>query len=369
MKSIYELSTPNFIVDLDILEQNIKKMGQWTQDHGKQLCPMVKTHKCTEICLMQQQFGYATSFLAGTLKEAEKMADVGIETIMLAYPQAGDANMKRIISLVKKAHIYVCFDGVENARLMQQALEAAKVHVDYVAIVDCGLHRLGVQTDEVAALVSHIADTCPNLHFQGITSHPGHVYGIPDTKGIAEVARHEIDVLTEAKAQLHAQGFPVRVVATGCTPTALYELKSQVVDVIRPGNYVFNDALQVALGVATVDECSLTVLATVTAHPAADRFIIDAGTKCFGLDKGAHNITLVNGFGIIKDHPELTLESLSEEVGKIKVHGQTSLKVGDVLQIIPNHACVVANMTGHLVGYRHDVVEKDLHIDARGGND
>ena len=360
------LSTPNFIVDLDILEHNIKAMGDLVKQHGKQLCPMVKTHKCTEMALMQQNVGYATSFLAGTLKEAEKMADAGIQDIMMAYPTAGDANFERIKALIKKTHLVIPFDGIETAQLTEAALSQDDLTVDYVIIVDCGLHRLGIEAQRAGELATQIA-ALPHLKFLGITSHPGHVYGMSGQDAIAEAAHEEIHVLETAKKSLEQAGFAVKRVATGCTPTAIFELQSDVVDFIRPGNYVFNDTLQVALGVVPEERCSLTVLATVTAHPAADRFIIDAGTKCFGLDQGAHNISLVKGFGIVKNHPELELESLSEEVGKIKVHGATDLKVGDKLQVIPNHACVCCNMTSYVTGVRKGVVEKRFFIDARGG--
>jgi len=365
MDFVQQLETPNFIVDLDIMEKNIQNMAAVCRQYGKALCPMVKTHKCTEIVLLQQQSG-ATSFLAGTIKEAEKMADAGITDIMMAYPVAGAANIRRIMDLMRRIHVVICFDSVETALLMEEQLARENLTADCVIIIDCGLHRLGVNPSQAVVLAKGL-QSCPHLHFVGITSHPGHVYGVSGQEGIAEVAHVELEILAEAKQELQRAGFPVELVATGCTPTAMYELQSSVVDIIRPGNYVFNDALQIALGVASIEQCALTVLATVTAHPAPDRYIIDAGTKCFGLDQGAHNISLVQGFGIVKGHPELLLESLSEEIGKIRVSGTTSIQVGDVLEVIPNHACVVANMTNYLTGCRNGVVERRLYIDARGG--
>jgi D-serine deaminase-like pyridoxal phosphate-dependent protein len=366
MVKISQLGTPSFIVDLDIMEKNIVKMAVLCKKYGKQLCPMVKTHKCMEIALLQQHIGGAGGFLAGTLTEAEKMADVGIMNIMLAYPHACKENIRRIAALIKRTHLILCFDGEEAACLTEQILAEENLTVDYVIILDCGLHRLGIEPEKIVFLASALQSNS-HLCFKGIASHPGHVYGVSDPAGIADVAAEEIRILEKAKENLMQAGFNVDIVASGCTPTTIYELQSHVVDIIRPGNYIFNDAIQIALGTASEKECSLSVLATIIAHPAEDRYIIDAGSKCLGLDKGAHNISLVKGFGIIKGHPELLMEALSEEVGKIQSIGSTTVKVGDILEIIPNHACVAANMTNYLMGCRHGEVERRLYIDARGG--
>ena len=47
---------------------------------------------------------------------------------------------------------------------------------------------------------------------------------------------------------------------------------------------------------------------------------------------------LITGFGKVKGHDELNIIGLSEEVGKIEIVGKTNLKVGDKIEIIPNHS-------------------------------
>lgn len=179
-------------------------------------------------------------------------------------------------------------------------------------------------------------------------------------------AADEIAALAQARDALLSRGFAVPVVATGSTPTAAHAAASGVVTVLRPGNYVFYDNTQIALGVVPAERCALAVLATVLSRPRPDTLIIDAGSKCFGLDKGAHGTSLMPGFGLVKDHPELTVAGLSEEVGKIAVSGDTALAVGEVVAVIPNHACSAANMTGWLYGHRQGRVEENIAIDMRG---
>jgi D-serine deaminase-like pyridoxal phosphate-dependent protein len=306
------------------------------------------------------------SFLTGTLDEAEKLAQSGHTELVLAYPVAAAENIARVIALSKQAHIVLSFDGVEAAAQFEVLLVAEEITLDYLIIIDSGLHRFGVQPEKVVELAQALR-RFGHLQFKGIATHPGHVYSKSDMAGVAAVAKEEIGALEKAADLLGKAGFNVQIVAAGSTPTVPFAAENKIITTLRPGNYTFYDAIQVALGVASAEKCSLTVLATIIANPAKDLFIIDAGSKCFGLDKGAHGVSLVNGYGIVKGHPELTVEGLSEEVGKLRVSGNTSLHVGDKIEVIPNHACAAANMTSFLITHRRGIVEATLVVDARSG--
>lgn len=365
MTLLSQLPTPSFLVDLDKLETNIKEMGQLCRLHGKNLWPMTKTHKSTAIAKMQQDSG-AAGFLAGTLEEAEHLVSVGIKDIMLAYPLASRENISRAIGLAQNCHLVVSFDGPVAARLWEEALSGADLALEYLIIIDCGLRRFGVQAEQAVELAGELKNF-PHLRFKGIATHPGQVYSKSSWAEVETVAAEETQSMYRTRELLEKEGFRVDIAATGSTPTASLAAQNKSITALRPGNYVFYDAMQVALGVVPQDRCALTVLATIISHPREDLLIMDAGSKCFGLDKGAHGTTLLEGFGIIKGHPELLVEGLSEEVGKIKVMGPTSLRVGDKIEVIPNHACSAANMTSHLLGHRKGIVERTLPVDARGG--
>lgn len=366
MVRISNLLTPSFLLDLDKLEQNIARMARISQENGQELWPMLKTHKSMAIAKMQQAAG-ALGFLTGTLDEAECLVEAGFTEIMLAYPVAAKENILRVIELARKAHIILSLDGVEAAAQVAETLSSTGQMLDYLIIVDSGLHRFGVIPEKILTLAESLGKY-KQLVFKGIATHPGHVYGASGREDVNRIAQEEAKTMAKAKGILQSAGYQVEICATGSTPTVEQVAASHVMTALRPGNYVFYDALQVALGIVPEERCALTVLATIIAHPQPDLLIMDAGSKCFGLDKGAHGIALTSGFGIVKGHPEVVVEGLSEEVGKIRVQGQTELKVGDKIQVIPNHACSSANMTNYLIGYRDEVVEEFLYIDARGGS-
>ncbi|MDR7866860.1 MAG: alanine racemase [Sporomusaceae bacterium] len=362
--NINDLATPSFLLDLDAFEANLRAMAAMCEQTGVQLWPMVKTHKSTAIARRQKDAG-AAGFLTGTLDEAEQLAAAGFTDLMLAYPVAGRANVGRALALARQARVTFSLDGVAAARALAAAQPADGPYLDYLIIIDSGLHRFGVPPAQAAELAAALSGY-KKLRLRGVATHPGQVYGANGRDGVAAAAADEIAALTQARDVLLSHGYPVDIVATGSTPTASLAAASGVVTALRPGNYVFYDNTQVALGVVPQERCALAVLATILSRPRPDTFIIDAGSKCLGLDKGAHGSSLLAGFGLVAGHPGLTVAGLSEEVGRVAITGDTSLAVGDKIAVIPNHACAAANMTSWLVGHRQGQTECALAVDMRG---
>ena len=69
--------------------------------------------------------------------------------------------------------------------------------------------------------------------------------------------------------------------------------------------------------------------------------IVDAGSKVLTSDTMG-----LSGFGHILEYPDAQIRELHEEHGIVDLTACTgaSPKIGDVVQIIPNHACVVSNL-------------------------
>ncbi|MGL5328634.1 MAG: alanine racemase [Peptostreptococcaceae bacterium] len=363
---INELSTPNFILDLDALENNLNKVQELCDKNGKELWPMTKTHKSTSLAKMQIEYG-SKGLLVGTIDEAEAFVNAGIEAITFPYPIANIANIKRVIKLTQKSKIILSFDNIESAKTWNEELAKENLTLEYFILINSGLNRLGVTPNNCVNLAKELKEFT-NLKLIGISTHPGHVYGVMSSEEVAPISKQEIEIMGEAKRLLKENGFNMEVVATGSTPTFFDVVDNEVFDVLRPGNYPFYDNIQLALGICKEEDCSLTALGTIISRPSDDLFIVDVGSKCLGLDKGAHGSSLITGFGKVKGHDELEVIGLSEEVGKIQIIGETTLKVGDKVQIIPNHSCSCANMTSYVIGYRNDEVIEVIDIDVRGNS-
>ena len=95
----------------------------------------------------------------------------------------------------------------------------------------------------------------PGLHFEGITTHAGHIYGTANREEQQRIGLEEGRLMVQPAELLRANGIPVSVVSVGSTPSVTISGKVKGVTEIRPGNYVFYDAMQVGLGVATWEQC------------------------------------------------------------------------------------------------------------------
>ncbi len=363
---IHELQTPAIVLDLDALEHNIQLYQDACTRNNRQLWPMVKTHKSTEILKLQQKAG-ATGMLCGTLDEAEACLAAGIDTIMYAYPVASKESIDRVIALTHKCDFILRLDDEDGARMINEAALNAGLVISYTIIIDSGLHRFGVAPEDAVAF----ADALKPMHglkFRGISTHPGQVYACKSDQETFACLHDENLAIQTAVSSLRNADYPLELITTGSTPTFWGEIKLPSVNVVHPGNYVFNDVIQMALDVAKEEDCALTVLATVISHPREELYIIDAGAKCLGLDQGAHGNDAIVGYGKVKQHPELVVFSLSEEVGKLHADGPTDLKVGDKIEIIPNHACSTANLTSYYTGVRKGEIVDSIEVDIRGNS-
>lgn len=360
MPSLHDLPTPAVVVDVAVTERNVERMSARARQHGVRLRPHAKTHKTVAIARLQKSAGAVGLSVAKT-SEAEVFADHGFDDLFVAYPVVGQDKGRRLLRLAERVRLAVGADSVEGARTLAEAFAGASRTLDVMLKVDVGYHRVGVEPDRAAAVARQIADL-PGLALRGVFTHAGHAYAQETREGVDQVAGHEGQTLARCAEALRAAGLAVEEVSVGSTPTARQAMAVTGVSECRPGNYVFHDASQVALGTCQLEDCALTVVATVVSVPAAGRAVLDAGSKTLSSDPLRPR---PNGHGVILGHRS-RLTSLSEEHGVVTVEPGESFRVGQRVRVLPNHACVVANLHDRLWAVRGETVEDELPVVARG---
>ena len=366
------LRTPSVLVDQEKLERNIERMQAAADARNVRLRPHAKTHKSADIAQIQVARG-ASGICCAKLGEAEVFADAGIQDIRLPYP-LNPANSSRVLALIDRARLSFVVDHLDVAREWSQILADAGRTVDILVKVDVGFHRCGIDPEApgAAEFVSRVAEL-PGLTFRGLLSHAGHAYAAASDAETAAIAATEARLLTTLRDNVGNAGVRVEEISVGATPTARFSLRENGITELRPGNYVYYDRTQVALGAASWDDCALTVLSRVVSKPAPDRLILDAGSKTLTTDlaRGAGD---VSGFGAVLDavhstQPDanLLIERLSEEHATVRVRGSGSaLKPGDLVRIVPNHACVVSNLMDEVWLVNGNYAVDRIDISARG---
>lgn len=360
MRTIEDVETPAVLVDLDVLEANVGRMATAARRHGVRLRPHAKTHKTAEIARLQLDAGAAGLCLAKT-SEAEAFARAGFDNLFIAYPVIGADKARRLLALSDAIQLSVGVDSEAGARSLASAFHAAARHLDVLLKIDVGFHRVGVAPEAAVALARLLA-ALPGLRLRGIFSFAGHAYSAPTPGDVAVVGRAEAGTLIDTAAALRDAGLPCDEVSVGSTPTAPHGMATAGVSECRPGVYVFNDSSQVELGTCTLDDCALTVLATVVSVPGPGRAVLDAGSKCFSSDPLRPR---PGGHGRLPGR-STRVAWMSEEHGVLEVAEGESFRVGERVRVVPNHACVVANLTDRLLGVRSGRVEAELPLIARG---
>jgi D-serine deaminase-like pyridoxal phosphate-dependent protein len=340
--------------------RNLREMAALCRAAGTELFPHAKAHRTVELARLQVENG-ASGLAAATLDEAEAFVSGGVQDIVLAYPLVGEAKIHRIAALSRLARVCVGTDSVEGARAIGRHFSGLGCELDVLLIVDSGLHRVGV-APELAVPVAREISEISGVRLRGVMTHEGSVYRAESREELKTLSREAAALMVNAAEAIRAAGIPLETVSMGSSGSAREVAGLPGVTQIRPGIYAFNDLGQVSLGNATVDSCAVRVLATVISHPTPGRACIDAGSKALSRDPpvaqlGARQFP---GYGYIVDAPGWQIHQLSEEHGWLRWSGNdepTPLAIGQRVQVIPNHICVVFSSLGETIALRDGAVE------------
>jgi len=322
------LDTPCVLIDLDRVEANMKRAQAYADAHGLKLRPHIKTHKLARFARRQIELG-AVGITCQKLGEAETMADAGLEDIFLPYNILGERKLARLKALAARVRISVAADSDTTVAGLAGAFANAPRPLSVFVECDTGMGRCGVQNPQEALALARTIAAAPNLAFAGLMTYPA-----------AGAVAANAAWLAAAVELLTREGLAPAVVSNGGTPDLWQAGDVAVATEHRPGTYIYLDRYQVAKGVGALDDCALTVLATVVSRPTPDRAIVDAGSKALTSD------TLgLSGFGLVLGYPDVTIRSLSEEHGTLDLSASARKpEIGERLRIVPNHACVVSNL-------------------------
>src|SRR5690606_25097602 len=171
-----------------------------------------------------------------------------------------------------------------------------------------------------------------------------------------------VPFVNETRTLLAADGIEIPCVSGGGTPRMWQAHQWKGITEHRAGTYVYGDRKTVSVGAMSFDEVAMHVLTTVVSRPTADRGILDAGSKVLSSD------TLdLDGFGYILEYPEARIYAQSEEHGHVDFSQCSSRpEVGEKVTVIPNHTCVVTNLTDEVVWLRDGKFHDVWAVAARG---
>ena len=343
--------TPAVVVDLDRVERNIARIQAVCDKAGVANRPHIKTHKSPVLARMQVAAG-AKGITAQKLGEAEVMAEGGLDDILISYNILGSEKTGRLGALLKGTTVTVAADNLTVVDGLSDAGRIAGRPLGVVVECDTGRKRAGVETPAEAVALAREIKARPDLAFRGFLFYPTET-SWPATQRFFETAL----------AGVRDLGLDAEIVSTGGTPNLVNVGGLKGATEHRAGTYIFNDRMMVACGAATLDDCALSVYATVVSRAGPERGILDSGSKTLTADPGGG----LDGYGLILEYPQARIAGFAEEHGFLDLAKTNARpKVGDVVRVIPNHVCVVVNMVDRIVTVRGDKIVGELPVAARG---
>ena len=369
-----DLPTPQVLIDRTRALNNIARVQALASGAGVRLRPHAKTHKSPIVAQWQIDAG-AVGIACAKVGEAEVFVEAGIADVRLPYP-INPSNAPRLIPLMDRASISIIVDHEAVARGWSEAMLRAGRTLDVLIKVDVGFHRCGIDPSAGALGFIETVAALPGLRLRGLLSHAGHAYHAASEDELQAIASQEAETLADLRARATASGIALDEISVGATPTLRFSAGQTGVTELRPGNYVYFDRTQVALGAATLDDCALTVLATVVSKHLG-RIILDCGSKTLTNDQ-ARGIAPAAGYGAVlagesddldyarEIDDTLIVERLSEEHATVRVTGSTLLEPGDRVRLVPNHSCVVSNLVDVVRLVDGEQVIDTLSVAARG---
>lgn len=359
---IEEIDTPALLVDLDLLEGNIRRMAEFGGRTRVGIRPHAKAHK-TPLIAQRQLAAGAVGLCCQKVGEAEVMVAGGVRDVLVSNEVVGAAKLARLVPLARLAQITVAVDAVEAAEALAAAARAAGVTIGVVVDVDVGQGRCGVAPGAPALGLAEKLAAMPGLALRGLQGYQGKLQHVVGHAARAQAAREANARLMETRALFEARGLQLEIVTGGGTGT--YDTEGAIAGMtdIQPGSYIFMDRQYREIGgrsgpVYEDFAIALTVLATVMSGPAASRLVLDAGLKALSNDAGP---------AAALDLPGWEYAPAGDEHGLLMARGEGRRpRLGETVRLLPSHCDTTVNLYDRFHIVRGGHLEAVWSIPARG---
>jgi D-serine deaminase-like pyridoxal phosphate-dependent protein len=346
-----EIKTPALIVDLDVMETNLRDMANFFASRPCKLRPHFKNHKAPMLAWKQIRAG-AIGMTCATIREAEILVGHGIDSILIANEIAGHEKPERLADLCRHASVMVCVDNCPSIRDLAAAQRNRKAQIEVLIDVNIGLDRCGVIPGQAALDLAQYALE-QGLAVRGVMGYDGHLQAVPPSPERDEIVRRGSKAIVESAALLEGAGIPAPIRSTGGTGTYAVSGDYPGITEIQAGSYLLMDNIYISRGAPF--HCSLTVLATVISTRGRDHAVLDCGVKAVSGERG---------LPMLKDVPGAQLKALHAEHSIIELDSQSpSLTPGQKIEVCVRYSDATVNLHSKLYGVRHGELEEVFSIE------
>ena len=353
---VEELDTPALVVDMDALEENIRRVHSSFEDSVAKIRPYVETHRCPAIAHKQLAVAGTNGGVGvASVGEAEAFAQSGLSDILIVNVVVGAQKIARLCALARQARVTVAVDSAANVASLSEAAQGAGVTLNALVDINTGQERGGVAPGQPALALAQVISRSESLNFSGLLSLEDDDLG-EDVDALVEKSCHRIQQTLDTREMIEGNGIAVETVCVSVQQPHLASEVSGVTEVLN-GAYALMDVRHSAF--LPELEPAAKVLAAVTSLPEPGTAILDTGRKAMGDDYG---------FPVIEGRQELDVASMSAEHGKLQWQdgADVSLSLGDRIWFTPMDIGACVNVYDYIQAVRGGRLEAVLDISARG---
>lgn len=360
----HEVQTPCLILDLDALERNVRKMGDYAKAHGMRHRVHGKMHKSVDVAKLQIEIGGADGVCCQKVSEAEAFVRSDIKDVLISNQVRDRRMIDRLAKLPDLgSEVSVCIDDPANAKELSDAASRHGTSLNCLVEIDCGAGRCGVTTPADAVAIAREIDAAPGLTFAGVQAYQGRMQHLPSHPERLAAFDRVMEILNATIEALTAAGLPPDLITGAGTGSYRLESESGVYNELQCGSYAFMDADYGRILDQEGNrldqgewENALFLLTSVMSKTRPGTAVCDAGLKVQSVD---------SGLPLIFGRSDIEYRGCSDEHGVISDPADT-LKVNDRLRLVPGHCDPTCNLHDWYVGVRNGKVECLWPVSARG---
>jgi D-serine deaminase-like pyridoxal phosphate-dependent protein len=360
-----DLDTPCLLVDLDIVEKNIKTMADYyNKKEGAALRPHQKGHRLPIIGKKQIEAG-AKGVSMTSLGLAEYYVQCGISDILVTNEVAGHNKIHRVAALSRQADITVGVDTIENVMNLGDAAREMDTVIQVGVELYMGTGTCGVDIKNAPSLIKKIT-TVKGVDFKGVWWHQGSLADIINWEERKQAHFETLDKVAMLKAELEKEDIALDIISGGftCTWDITPEYGALKDVEVQAGSYVFSDWCSHESEGLEVFDYALTVLTRCISRPQPDEICFDAGMNACS-DEHTDSYLNVVGFKV-KGLEGIKRVKQREELSMVKVETPPDIRVGDTVELIPPHSDTTAKLHNTYYAVRKGKVEAVFPNYGRG---
>jgi D-serine deaminase-like pyridoxal phosphate-dependent protein len=347
------IESPALFLDEKKCRANIDRMVSKARSARIAFRPHFKTHQSAEIGQWFREAG-TNAITVSSVAMGHYFADAGWKDITIAFP-ANPRELASIKNLAARCSLNLVVNNPAMIPLLNEAAESDEARAFSLQIwieLDTGYHRSGIDPENLSLIreIIHLCINSNHLFFTGFLSHFGETYMATSGEEIKTIATSNLKRMDQVRTRVgNSDAIQLSI---GDTPSFMMLKEFSPANEVRPGNAVFFDLMQEAIGSCSIDDIAVCLAAPVSEiHPERQEVVVHAGAIHLSKESVRENNQTIYGKPVFFDNqgwtepiPGAFLRSVSQEHGVVHIPTpfMKKIKPGSLIGILPVHSCLAA---------------------------